>query len=219
MWKKKVSKNPLMRQEVNRDNLVESFPAWVKKWRGELFVVYLFASVSLLLASSSFEAHTSNVQASIHENPEDTENLTSISEPSSSQVKDMETSDNSSDAVNVSSGSSERIKLLTNSSFDIFDNCFKKMKEDKKWKLRSEKVVEDILYSYGSDLERENAIHSFIFDISDSKVKSLFTDDEWAEITSEGNKKDVALLEEIRSLLEGMNKVVEHQHFCLYKSG
>ncbi|KAI7906311.1 uncharacterized protein BX663DRAFT_557997 [Cokeromyces recurvatus] len=133
---------------------------------------------------------TSSVQASIHENPEDTENLANMSETSLSQVKNIEVPDNPLDTVSFASGVSERIKLLTTRSFDVFDNCFKKMKEDKKWKLRSERVVEDILYSYGSDLEREN----------------LFTDDEWAEITSEGNKKDVALSEEIRSLLEGMNK-------------
>lgn len=56
---------------------------------------------------------------------------------------------------NFSSGTSEKIKILTNSFYDAFDNCFKKMKEETKWKLRTGRVVEDILYSYGADLERE----------------------------------------------------------------
>ncbi|KAG1151429.1 hypothetical protein G6F36_014655 [Rhizopus arrhizus] len=80
------------------------------------------------------------------------------------------------------------------------------MKEETKWKLRTGRVVEDILYSYGADLERENAVHSFIIGVSDSQVKSLFADDEWTEITSESNKKSAALSEEILSLLKSMNK-------------
>ncbi|KAG1504971.1 hypothetical protein G6F47_000171 [Rhizopus delemar] len=80
------------------------------------------------------------------------------------------------------------------------------MKEETKWKLRTGRVVEDILYSYGADLERENAVHSFIIGVSDSQVKSLFADDEWTEITSESNKKSAVLSEEILSLLKSMNK-------------
>ncbi|KAI8878659.1 hypothetical protein K501DRAFT_277275 [Backusella circina FSU 941] len=150
---------------------------------------------------------TNDVQASIHENSEDAKNLTNTSEISLSQVKNAEIPGNPLDTFSFSSDTSEKIKLLTNSFYDGFDICFKKMKEENKWKLRSERVVEDILYSYEADLEREkfllinvfylsSAVHSFIIDISDSQVKNLFTDDEWAEITIESNKKDAALSEE-----------------------
>lgn len=56
-------------------------------------------------------------------------------------------------------------------------------------------------------------MHSFIIDTSDSEVKNLFTDDEWAEITNENKKENVTLPEEIRSLLTNMNKVKQHQYF------
>ncbi|KAL0084141.1 hypothetical protein J3Q64DRAFT_1736089 [Phycomyces blakesleeanus] len=149
---------------------------------------------------------TNNVLAIIHRDSEDTDNLTNINETSLSQVKDLKNSDSPFDTISFSTGTSEKIKLLTNSFYDAFDMCFKKMKEEKKWKLRSKRVVEDILYSYGTDLERENAVHSFIIDVSDSHVKNLFTDDEWAEITSDNNKKYTTLSEEILSLLKNINK-------------
>ncbi|CAO0799140.1 unnamed protein product [Mucor circinelloides] len=82
------------------------------------------------------------------------------------------------------------------------------MNEETKWKLRcSERVVEDVLYTFGADQERENAVHSFIIDTSDSEVKNLFTNDEWAEICAESKKDNLALPEEIRSLFNNMNKV------------
>jgi hypothetical protein len=59
------------------------------------------------------------------------------------------------DKISFSCGSSEKIKVLTDKCYDAFDNCFKKMKEETKWNLRSGRVVEDILYSFGADLERE----------------------------------------------------------------
>lgn len=69
--------------------------------------------------------------------------------------QNMKSLDNSLDKISFSSGSSEKIKILTNGFYDTFDNCFKQMKEETKRKLRSERVVEDILYSFGADLERE----------------------------------------------------------------
>jgi hypothetical protein len=58
-----------------------------------------------------------------------------------------------------------------------------------------------------------SAVHSFIIDTSDSQVKDLFTDDEWAEITNENKKEKITLPEEIRSLLTNMNKVKTLQLF------
>lgn len=56
-------------------------------------------------------------------------------------------------------------------------------------------------------------MHSFIIDTSDSQVKDLFTDDEWAEITNENKKENITLPEEIRSLLTSMNKVKHYHYF------
>lgn len=60
------------------------------------------------------------------------------------------------DNISFFSGSSEKIKILTDSFFKTFDNSFKAMNEETKWKLRcSERVVEDVLYTFGADQERE----------------------------------------------------------------
>lgn len=54
-------------------------------------------------------------------------------------------------------------------------------------------------------------MHSFIIDTSDSEVKNLFTDDEWAEITNENKQK--SYFTRIRSLLTNMSKIKQHQYF------
>ncbi|PKY39711.1 hypothetical protein RhiirA4_538298 [Rhizophagus irregularis] len=56
------------------------------------------------------------------------------------------------------------------------------MAENKKWKLSSEKIVEDTMFRYGMKLNEESLIHSWILDLEDTRLKKLFTKEEWNEI-------------------------------------
>ncbi|KAG0736314.1 hypothetical protein G6F57_013665 [Rhizopus arrhizus] len=94
--------------------------------------------------------------------------------------------------------SSESIKLLTDLSFRKFESSFKAMDDQMKWKLCSGRTVEDVLYDYGLELEREHAVHSF--------MKKLFTGQEWDEITRETELETTTLPESILNLIQEMNK-------------
>ncbi|KAG1140609.1 hypothetical protein G6F37_012184 [Rhizopus arrhizus] len=102
--------------------------------------------------------------------------------------------------------SSESIKLLTDLSFRKFESSFKAIDDQMKWKLCSGRTVEDVLYDYGLELEREHAVHSFILDTSDQEMKKLFTGQEWDEITRETELETTTLPESILNLIQEMNK-------------
>ncbi|CAG8629254.1 15736_t:CDS:10, partial [Funneliformis mosseae] len=63
-------------------------------------------------------------------------------------------------------------------------------KEDKtpqnsKLRLRTGKIVEDVLFKFAKDMDYEHHAHSYIVDYDDENVKSLFTDIEWEELTKD----------------------------------
>lgn len=66
--------------------------------------------------------------------------------------------------------------------------------------------MEDVLYDFGMELEREHAVHSFILDTSDPEMKKLFTGQEWDEITRETELETTTLPESILNLIQEMNK-------------
>ncbi|KAF9578095.1 hypothetical protein BGW38_006307, partial [Lunasporangiospora selenospora] len=53
-----------------------------------------------------------------------------------------------------------------------------------KWILRSGVVVEDVLFEAGKLMSDFHPIHSFMLDLSDEITRQLFSNDDWAEISS-----------------------------------
>ncbi|CAO3588657.1 unnamed protein product [Absidia cylindrospora] len=80
------------------------------------------------------------------------------------------------------------------------------MKAEGKWLLQSGRYVEDIVYRFGQSQEKESICHSFTIDLSDELIRNSFTDDEWNEILTTNVKQDIPLSEDVKSLLEALNK-------------
>ncbi|RUP45379.1 hypothetical protein BC936DRAFT_148253 [Jimgerdemannia flammicorona] len=70
-----------------------------------------------------------------------------------------------------------------------FKLSFSRMRPDEKWTLKSGKVVEDIMFAYGEKLKEESLIHSWILDLSDTRVQDLFTKEEWEEVRTHNMPK------------------------------
>ncbi|KAI8595680.1 hypothetical protein EDD21DRAFT_280200, partial [Dissophora ornata] len=56
------------------------------------------------------------------------------------------------------------------------------------WILSSGTVVDDVLWEYALSLQTETAIHSFVIDCGNSRVKNLFKENDWNEIISSSCK-------------------------------
>ncbi|KAG9286005.1 hypothetical protein G9A89_022681 [Geosiphon pyriformis] len=65
-----------------------------------------------------------------------------------------------------------------------FKLSFSGMELDEKWTLKSGRAVEDIMFAYGVKLKEEKhaLVHSWIFDLSDTRLQGLFTKEEWEEV-------------------------------------
>ncbi|KAF8923991.1 hypothetical protein BGZ58_002310 [Dissophora ornata] len=83
------------------------------------------------------------------------------------------TSASNSDAVN-------RIHQSFRRKFSSFS--------DEPWILSSGTVVDDVLWEYALSLQTETAIHSFVIDCGNSRVKNLFKENDWNEIISSSCK-------------------------------
>ncbi len=62
------------------------------------------------------------------------------------------------------------------------------MKQDQKWILSSGTCVENVIFEYCKNLSAESLMHSWIIDLDDQEVESLFTVEEWKEIHCEIRK-------------------------------
>jgi hypothetical protein len=78
--------------------------------------------------------------------------------------------------------------LLTSSQFKCFDESYAAMNKTHKWILSSGTCVEDVIFEYCNKLSAESLLHSWIMDLDDREVESLFTAKEWSEIKSEIRK-------------------------------
>nr|CAG8498109.1 7182_t:CDS:2 [Entrophospora candida] len=65
---------------------------------------------------------------------------------------------------------------------NIFEQRFDALENSKKWKLKSGKFVEDVLYKLGIQCRYHNLVHSFIIDIEDTFIKDEFTGKRISEI-------------------------------------
>ncbi|CAI2195207.1 12335_t:CDS:2, partial [Funneliformis geosporum] len=72
--------------------------------------------------------------------------------------------------------------LLLSSQLENFRESYKKMSVAHKWVLSSGKCVEDTLFKHCERLPVESILHSWVIDLDDHEVESLFTIEEWNEV-------------------------------------
>ncbi|CAI2181429.1 10216_t:CDS:2, partial [Funneliformis geosporum] len=72
-----------------------------------------------------------------------------------------------------------------------YQEMFENMNEELKWRLKSRRCVEDVIYEFENYLS-----HSFIIDLEDCQIMGLFTDEEREEIKSKNIKYDLELNED-----------------------
>ena len=66
-----------------------------------------------------------------------------------------------------------------------FDIAYHKLDPAKMWTLESSgRVVEKVIYEYARKLTHESYLHSFIVNDIDVATRSLFSKEEWKEITT-----------------------------------
>ncbi|CAB5359978.1 unnamed protein product [Rhizophagus irregularis] len=78
---------------------------------------------------------------------------------------------------------------------NLFKQRFEALDSSRKWKLRSERFVEDVLYKLGMQCRYHYLVHSFIIDTEDTFIKDEFSEEELSEIV-EKNKQSIPEIDE-----------------------
>ncbi|CAI2183629.1 4220_t:CDS:2 [Funneliformis geosporum] len=65
-----------------------------------------------------------------------------------------------------------------------FEEAYSALDPNCMWTLESGRRVEEVIYQYARNLSGESCLHSFIINDADLNAKSLFTNNEWEEITT-----------------------------------
>ncbi|CAG8631804.1 7675_t:CDS:10, partial [Funneliformis caledonium] len=109
-------------------------------------------------------------------------------ESENEESEDDDIEDNSEVHGNKNGGESEdveednRVKIDKNEFVQVFE----KIPESSKLKLLSSgKVVKNVLFNYIKDNDCKHLAYSFIIDCDDQKIKELFNDEEWMELTKD----------------------------------
>ncbi|RUP48266.1 hypothetical protein BC936DRAFT_144775 [Jimgerdemannia flammicorona] len=88
---------------------------------------------------------------------------------------------------------------LTDISRREYKAMFESMDDSSKWKLKSGRKVEDILY---------NSVHSFIIDLKDQQICALFTDEEREELECTNSMDDIVLDNDTEKCIEVLSRPV-----------
>ncbi|CAI2189530.1 9638_t:CDS:10 [Funneliformis geosporum] len=72
---------------------------------------------------------------------------------------------------------------------DLFKQRFEALGNSRKWKLKSGRFVEDVLYELGMQCRYHNLVHSFIIDTEDIFIKNEFSKEELSEIVEKSKNK------------------------------
>ncbi|CAG8433875.1 7012_t:CDS:2 [Diversispora eburnea] len=105
----------------------------------------------------------------------------------------------SSSSNNYNNSEQEVIPSLT---LKRFEEEYLKMISDHMWTLKSGRKVEVIIYEFARKLTCESYLHSFIINESDMRTRSLFSEDEWKEITTSEAKDRRELENSLKELLK-----------------
>ncbi|KAG2229921.1 hypothetical protein INT48_008302, partial [Thamnidium elegans] len=79
------------------------------------------------------------------------------------------------------------------------------LKLTKKWKLRSGRYVEDVIYEEGKNYVFDHPFHSYIISLDDENVQKIITAVELEEMTATSGKSDLEALSHIKDLLQKLN--------------
>src|ERR1044072_4489588 len=83
-----------------------------------------------------------------------------------------------------------------------FKETYQELDSNQMWTLKSGRKVEVVIYEFARDLPRESYLHSFIINDVDVEAKSLFTNEEWEEITTSEVKDKPSLEQSYINLLK-----------------
>ncbi|RIA85015.1 hypothetical protein C1645_831433 [Glomus cerebriforme] len=65
-----------------------------------------------------------------------------------------------------------------------FDEAYSELDPNRMWILKSGRKVEEVIYKFARNLPGETCLHSFIINDADTDAESLFSTEEWNEITN-----------------------------------
>ncbi|RHZ88490.1 hypothetical protein Glove_22g45 [Diversispora epigaea] len=93
-----------------------------------------------------------------------------------------------------------------------FKDTYLELDPDCMWTLKSGRKVEKIIYEFARNFSEKTFLHSFIINDADTNAKSLFSDEEWKEITSSEVKNfpnlDCSLIELIKTyMVDNINEL------------
>ncbi|KAG2227171.1 hypothetical protein INT45_003901 [Circinella minor] len=109
---------------------------------------------------------------------------------------------NSKPSCSSDSSSPAGLDLLSMEQWESFEEKYRSMDNDSKWKL-GDVFVEDIIYEYAKGLKYEHAAHSFILNLADKRWQKVFTQAQLREIE---NKSFVPLPTLPQELTDFFNK-------------
>lgn len=90
------------------------------------------------------------------------------------------------------------------------------MDSSKKMKLSTGATVEDIIFSYASQLEKPTPVHAFIVDVDNLALQRMFEKEEWTEILAMLDARRKALKEvETPKCLQWVPNSVNHVSACV----
>ncbi|CAI2190738.1 14369_t:CDS:2 [Funneliformis geosporum] len=92
-----------------------------------------------------------------------------------------------------------------------FKGTYLELDPNQMWTLKSGRKVEEIIYEFARNLSRESYLHSFIINDVDVETKSLFTKEEWKEITTSEVKNKPSLEQSHMDLLKTIDNVEKLQ--------
>ncbi|CAG8699453.1 5013_t:CDS:2, partial [Acaulospora colombiana] len=84
----------------------------------------------------------------------------------------------------------------------FFEEAYLKLDPNHMWLLKSFRKVEEVIYQFARNLPEESYLHSFIINDIDVATKSLFSDEEWNEITTSVAKDKPKLKDSLVNLLK-----------------
>ncbi|CAG8642058.1 2847_t:CDS:2, partial [Ambispora leptoticha] len=110
--------------------------------------------------------------------------------------------------VNVEEANNDDVVKMTSIAYQQFTDKYRKIKEEDKWTLSTEKIVEDALYAFGMKCSHEHLCHSFLIDPDDKNYiqQGIFTPEELKEIQNFSKKKLPSMPDDLLKYLNSFRK-------------
>ncbi|CAG8788497.1 4999_t:CDS:2, partial [Dentiscutata erythropus] len=139
----------------------------------------------------------------------ETSSMQSTSETSPMQSTNETSPMQSTSETSPMQSTSETSPMQSTNETSPIENYLKKFEEayleldlNHMWLLKSGRKVEEVIYQFARNLPEESYLHSFIVNDIDVATKSLFSDEEWKEITTSVVKDKPKLENSLVNLLK-----------------